>query len=118
MPVISNYIICAFIVGSHLNLVPHLKLKFQPHLIHQRLTPQIRKEIKELCISSGGAIVGIGEGASISIGSGALIQIGNTVIPGNQIIDTNHPPITHGPAKVEVITWVSFHFSSNDQNVD
>lgn len=84
---------------------------------HQRLTPQIRKEVRELRISSGGASAGIFEESLISVEPGVLFQIGNAIIPGGQTIDTNHPPITQGSAKVEIITWVSFHFSSNDQAV-
>jgi len=81
---------------------------------HQRLTPQIRKETKELRVSSDGASMSMGPGASISVGPGASIQIGGLVIPGGQTFDVNKPPLTFGPGKKEVITWVSFHFSTND----
>jgi hypothetical protein len=83
---------------------------------HQRLTPQVRKETKELRISGGGAQISMGEGASISIGQGASISIGGAVIPGGQSFDVNRPPQVKG-GKVEVITWVSFHFESNNQLV-
>ena len=84
---------------------------------HQQLTPQVRKEAKELRISSGGASISIGSGASISIGPGASIQIGGMVIPGGQSFDVNKPPVTIGPGKKEVLTWVSFHFITNDEPV-
>jgi len=84
---------------------------------HQQLTPQIRKEAKELRISSGGAIMSMGSGASISIGPGASLQIGDMVIPGGQSFDVNRPPVTIGPGRKEIITWVSFHFSTNDEPV-
>jgi len=84
---------------------------------HQRLTPQIRKETKELRISSGGASISMGPGASISMGPGASIQIGRLTIPGGQSFDVNRPPKTIGPGKKEMITWVSFHFSTNNEPV-
>jgi hypothetical protein len=84
---------------------------------HQQLTPQFRKEAKELRISSSGTSMSIGPGASISVGSGASIQIGNIVIPGGQSFDANNPPLTLGAGKKEIITWVSFHFSTNDEPV-
>jgi hypothetical protein len=84
---------------------------------HQQLTPQVRKEAKELRISSGGASISMGPGASVSIGPGASIQIGGLVIPGGQSFDVNKPPVTIGPGRKEVITWVSFHFSTNDEPV-
>lgn len=78
---------------------------------HQRLTPQTRKEVKQLNIKSGdgGTSMSLGEGTSISIGPGAFIQMGDTIIPGGQTFDAGNPPKTIGGAK-EVITWVSFEF--------
>ena len=84
---------------------------------HQQLTPQFRKETKELRISSGGASISMGPGASISMSPGASIQLGNMVIPGGQSFDANKPPATIGSGKKELITWVSFHFSTNDEPV-
>ena len=83
---------------------------------HQRLTPQIRKETKELRISGAGASISVGQGASISVGSGASISIGGALIQGGQSFDVNRPPRVEG-GKVEVITWVSFHFDTNGQPV-
>ncbi len=83
---------------------------------HQRLTPQIRKETKELRISEGGASISLEQGASMSVDSGASASIGGTVIPGGQSFDVNRPPRVEG-GKVEIITWVSFHFDTNDQPV-
>lgn len=85
---------------------------------HQGLTPQIRKERKELRLSSGGTSMSIGQGASISIGHGASITLGGgMVIPGGQHFDVNNPPQTMGQGTKEIITWVAFHFSSNDEPV-
>jgi len=84
---------------------------------HQQLTPQTRTERKELKISSGGSTISIGEGASISMGPGASMSIGNMNIIGGQKIDVNNPPVTRGPGKTEIITWVSFHFTSNNRPV-
>ena len=85
---------------------------------HQRLTPQTRKETKQLNIKSsgGGASISLGGGASISLGHGASIQLGDTHIPGGQSFDANNPPVTYGGTK-EVITWVSFEFTDNNQPV-
>jgi hypothetical protein len=80
---------------------------------HQQLTPQVRRETRELRISSGGASISLGEGASISMGPGTSIQMGRLVIPGGQEFDVTRPPRTIGEGRTEVITWVSFHFSSN-----
>ncbi len=84
---------------------------------HQRLTPQTRKERKELRLSSGGTSISMGQGASISIGRGASITMGGMVIPGGQNFDANTPPSTIGKGTKEIITWISFHFSSNDEPV-
>jgi len=85
---------------------------------HQRLTPQTRKETKQLNIKSsgGGASISLGGSASISLGHGASIQIGDTFIPGGQTFDANNPPIIRGGTK-EVITWASFEFTDNNQPV-
>lgn len=84
---------------------------------HQQLTPQERKEVKQLKLTSGGTSISLGEGASISMGSGAQIRMGGMIIPGGQKFDVNNPPLTIGPGTKEIITWVSFHFSSNNQPV-
>ncbi len=84
---------------------------------HQQLTPQTRKETKELRISSGGASISMGSGASISMSPGASIKLGNMIIPGGQNFDANKPPKTIGRGKNELITWVSFHFSVNNEPV-
>lgn len=83
---------------------------------HQRLVPQTRKESKELRIHGGGASISVGQGASISIGHGASVSIGGAVVRGGQTFDVNNPPQVEG-GRVEVITWVSFHFESNDEAV-
>ncbi len=84
---------------------------------HQQLTPQTRKETKQLRISSGGASVTMGPGASISVGRSASVQIGGMTIPGGQTFDVGRPPLTFGPGKKEIIIWVSFHFSATDTPV-
>jgi hypothetical protein len=84
---------------------------------HQQLTPQTRKESKQLNISSGGVSISMGEGTSISMGPGTSIRMGDAIIPGGQHIDVNNPARVIGNAKQEVITWVSFNFSTNDEPV-
>ena len=84
---------------------------------HQQLTPQEKRERKQLNITSGGASISLGQGASISLGSGASIQIGGMKIPGGQTISTDSPAKTIGTGKQTIITWVSFHFSSNNEPV-
>jgi hypothetical protein len=80
---------------------------------HQRLTPQVRRESKELRISGVGASMSLGQGASISVGSGASISIGGAVIRGGQAFDVNRPPVVEG-GRVDVITWISFHFDNGE----
>jgi len=84
---------------------------------HQKLTPQTRKETKQLKISSGGTSMIVGGGARITLGAGAQIRMGNTIIPGGQSFDAKSPPTTIGQGTKEVITWVSFHFSTNEEPV-
>ncbi len=83
---------------------------------HERLTPQVRRESKELRITGRGAGIGISEGASISIGPGASVSIGGAVIRGGQTFGVGKPPQVEG-GRVETITWVSFNFDSNGQPV-
>jgi len=85
---------------------------------HKRLTPQTRRETKELRISSGGASISMGEGASISMGAGTSISFGSgSIIRGGQVFDVNRPPRVEGPASAEVIRWISFHFDTTGQPV-
>ena len=84
---------------------------------HQRLTPQTRKEVKELRISSENVGMRLSGGASIKISGNAQIRMGNAIIGGNQIISPNNPAQIYGPAKREIITWVSFHFTENNEPV-
>lgn len=84
---------------------------------HQHLTPQIRRETKQLNISSGGVSISMGEGCRIEMGHGTMIQMGGAIIPGGQRIDVNNPAKILGQAKQEVITWVSFNFQSNNEPV-
>lgn len=84
---------------------------------HQKLTPQTRKEIRELRISSDNVGIRISGNAGIKITGNAYIKIGNSIITGNQNITPNNPANIHGNAKQEIIIWVSFHFSSNDEPV-
>ena len=53
----------------------------------------------------------------MSIGQGASIRIGGMVIPGGQTFNAERPPVTIGPGEKEVVTWVSFHFSTADTPV-
>ena len=84
---------------------------------HQQLTPQKKREFKQLRISSGSTKIIMGGKASISMGRGAKIQMGDMTIPGGQTFNADNPPITFGPGKKKVITWVSFYFSSNNEPV-
>lgn len=79
---------------------------------HQRLTPQTRKETKELNINFGDGLLtmSLGDQTSVKLGPKAYIQIEDTIIPGGQTFGVNNPPsIINGTN--EVITWVSFEFS-------
>jgi hypothetical protein len=84
---------------------------------HQQLTPQIRKETKQLNISSEGVLISLGQGTSISVRHGTSISFGGLDIPGGQCYDANNPAKIIGNGKQEVITWVSFLFSTNNELV-
>lgn len=83
---------------------------------HERLTPQVRNELKELRVTGGGASIGMGEGSSISVAPGASISIGGAIIGGAQTFGVGRPPRVQG-GKVETITWISFEFESNGRPV-
>lgn len=84
---------------------------------HQRLTPQTRKEVNELRISSGNVGMRLSGGASIKISGNAQIRMGNAIIGGNQTISPDSPAHIFGSAKQDIITWVSFHFTDNNEPV-
>ena len=84
---------------------------------HEKLTPQTRKEARQLRIESGGAAIDLGPGASISLGSGASIQFGDVVIPGGQEFSGERPATVHRSGTQTVIVWVSFTFDSNGETV-
>lgn len=102
--------------GADWGWMPHF-MELNNENKHQRLTPQIRKESRQLKISSSsGAAIILGDGASIQIGGGAHIQLGDAFIPGGQSISPTNPGRVIG-GNQEVTVWVSFHFSSNDMPV-
>ncbi len=85
---------------------------------HQQLTPQIRRQARELRMTfPGGAGITMGEGAKIVIGGGASITSGGATIRSGQEISVDKPPVMTGGGNSEVITWVSFHFASNGEAV-
>jgi hypothetical protein len=83
---------------------------------HQRLIPQVRREQRELHISNGGAGIVLEQGAAIVLGNGASVSVGGALIYGGQTVNTDSIPSMQG-GKAEIITWVSFHFESNNQPV-
>ena len=84
---------------------------------HEKLTPQTRKEARQLRIESRGTAIDLGPGASISMGSGASIQFGDVVIPGGQDFSGERPAMVHGSGTQTVIVWVSFTFDANGETV-
>ena len=84
---------------------------------HQNLAHQETHTRKELKISSGGATMAMGQGASAALGPGSTLKMGNVTIPGGQTFSADRPPVVHGNGEVVVITWVSFHFTSNGEQV-
>jgi len=51
---------------------------------HQNLTPQTRKEKKQLNISSGRVSISLGENCRIEMGERSMMQLGGAIIPGGQ----------------------------------
>jgi hypothetical protein len=84
---------------------------------HQQLTYQTRKEVKELKITSGNVGISLKGNAGIKLTGNAYIKFGNAVITGNQNITPENPAQIMGDAKQEIITWISFHFSANNEPV-
>lgn len=84
---------------------------------HQKLTPQTRKETKELRVSSGSVGLSLRGGATIKMSGNAQMRIGNAVVSGDHYFTSNNPIPFQGDAKQEIITWVSFHFSTNNEQV-
>lgn len=83
---------------------------------HQRLIPQVRREQRELHISNGGTGIVLGQGAAIVLGNGASVSVGGALIHGGQTVSTDNIPSMLG-GKAEIVTWVSFHFETNNQPV-
>lgn len=79
---------------------------------HQELTAQVIKERKKLKISSEGRTMTLG--GRMSISKGYQMKMGKMIILGGQSFDANNPPITSGEGTIEIITWSSFHFSTNN----
>jgi len=85
---------------------------------HQQLTPQTRKEFKELRIISGERSISIREGTKVTIGKGVKVTLdGKTFIKDGQTFDVNNPPTIYGPGEIKVFIWVSFTFSHNGEPV-
>lgn len=84
---------------------------------HKRLSSQERKEIKELRVKSRNVGISMSGGASIKMTGNASMRFGDALITGNQHFSADKPPIIHGKATKEIITWVSFRFSEIDEPV-
>jgi hypothetical protein len=84
---------------------------------HEKLTPQRRKEARQLQIESRGTGIVLGPGAGISLGAGASISFGDVVIPGGQDFNGERPATIYGQGTQTVTVWVSFTFDSNGEDV-
>ena len=84
---------------------------------HERLTPQIREEARQLTLESEGASISLGPGSSITLGHGTYIKMGDMTIPGDQQISGEKPARYIGVGKQTVTIWVSFKFESNGEPV-
>lgn len=82
---------------------------------HQQLTPQGKKERKKLMLSSNGRTMTLS--GKMSISKGHQMKMGNMIIPGGQTFDASNPPSFIGEGTAEIVTWISFHFSTNNQPV-
>lgn len=88
---------------------------------HLHLTKQIKKEKKQRdVIIDGSPIFSVSNSGKIEIGENCIIQKEDKVIKlPPQIIDENHETKIEGSVeKIEIIiTWISFHFESIDEEV-
>jgi len=82
---------------------------------HQQLIPQERREKKKLVLSSNGRTMTLS--GKMTLSKGHQMKMGKMIIPGGQTIDTSNPPVFKGEGTAEILTWTSFHFSSNNQPV-
>lgn len=84
---------------------------------HQQLTPQVRREKREMRIRSGGVTMVIGEGTTLAVGPTATVALGGAVILGGQTFGPGSPPKVVGPGMVEDIVWVFFEFAATSRPV-
>lgn len=81
---------------------------------HEKLSPQVQTETREMNITSRGVGIRMTGGAQIKMGKGTQIKMGDMTIPGGQSFSSNNPPITYGEGKKEITIWISFNFKEFD----
>lgn len=84
---------------------------------HQRLTPQVKRERKGLRISSNVGTMTMDPGTIATLAPGTVLKSGDLEIRGGQTFSPEKPPKIKGGGNVDVITWVSFEFSTNGEPV-
>lgn len=83
---------------------------------HLKLSPQSKKNQKQLILASGNKGIPLGVGAQIALEKGAKFQFGNAIIEGEQTFDANNPPKIKGGYNI-VKSWTSFYFDKNNVEV-
>ncbi|MCP2028096.1 hypothetical protein L1276_003264 [Flavobacterium sp. HSC-32F16] len=85
---------------------------------HQRLTPQTRKETKELNVKSkdGAVTLKVSPNQSIILPEGVTLKMGNATIRGGQSFSLESPPVIINGTN-EIIIWVSFEFTDINEPV-
>lgn len=84
---------------------------------HLKLTPQTKKNQKQLIIASGNKGLPFGIGSQITIENGAKFQFGNTVIEGNQTFSAENPPKIKGAGYSVLKSWTAVLFDKNNEEV-
>lgn len=84
---------------------------------HLKLTPQIKKNHKQLIIASGNKGLPLGIGSQITIAEGASFQFGEAIIEGNQTFSAENPPKINGGGYSIVKLWTAVLFDKNNEEV-
>ena len=85
---------------------------------HLKLTPQIKKNLKQLYIGSGGTYVPLaGPDIEIKLPKSMKISYGDATIEGGQTFSAENPPIIKGKGFSVIKSYKAFLFEKNKEEV-